>query len=571
MNCIEQIHQAFNAFLKKTFSLDDQTLQTCVFDVNDDPAKEEFGDINANAAMVLAKALKQNPRDIAQTIKDGFAHEYVEKIEIAGPGFLNLHLKPEAFVLLVTQLAESGDDFFKLPATTPKKNFNIEFVSANPTGPLHLGHGRGGIIGDVFANIVQFIGHKATREFYINDAGQQMKKLELSFKIRCQQACGLDIPMPEDGYQGQYLVDLAQELVADQGKEILERNDQFFQDYTKERMLAQLKGTLQAYGINFDVWFSEKSLHTSGSSYAKATEDKGYGGQASEVEQAFEILNRKNYLYEKDGALWFKSTEFGDDKDRVIRKSSGDLTYVASDIAYMKNKVERGFDTMIMTLGHDHHSYGVRLEGLRKALGLKATLKIILYQLVKMKASGQQVRMSKRAGNIVTLQGVIDEVGTDVARFFYLNRKADAQLEFDLDLALKKTEENPVYYVQYAYVRTVSILQKAQDEKELQNITAADAEYFTLPGEAKSEAGLIKKMVSLKQLLKNISGNYHTHLLTYYVIELANAFHSYYSKNRVIDTDNIEQSRARLLLIRQLRDVFGLCLRLLGISRPERM
>lgn len=549
MNLIEQIKYAFNNNLKQLFQLDEQTVSTCSFDLNVDPIKQQFGDINTNAAMVLAKKLERNPRQIAQEIAESFSHEQIKNIEIAGPGFLNLHLHQSAFQQLIGELSASKETFFKLPESTPKKRFNVEFVSANPTGPLHLGHGRGGIIGDVLANILQFIGHHATKEFYINDAGTQIQKLGKSFKIRFEQEIGINTSMPEDGYQGEYLIDLAKQAVKELGKEAAEKPESFFAEYAKKEMLKKLEETLANYGIIFDVWFSEKSLHTSGA-----------------IEKAFKILDKRGYLYKKDDALWFKSTEFGDDKDRVIRKSSGDLTYVASDIAYMENKAERGFDKMLMVLGHDHHSYGVRLEGLRQALGIKASLDIILSQLVKMKASGQLVRMSKRAGNIVTLEGVIEEVGRDVARFFYLNRKADAQLEFDLDLALKKTEENPVYYVQYAYVRTRSILEKAQEQEELANVGVQDAEHIN-----ESEQFLIKKIISLKQLLENISGNYHTHLLTYYVIELANAFHSYYSKNRVIDLDFPERSRARLLLIMQLKEVFELCLKLLGISRPEKM
>jgi len=547
MNLIEQIKQAFHSHLQTIFEQSD--LAEYNFDLNTDPAKEQFGDINTNAAMILAKQLKKNPREIAQKIADSFSNEHIEKLEVAGPGFLNLYLSPTAFKTLMTQLVEAQEQFFTLSKDHPKKNFNIEFVSANPTGPLHLGHGRGGIIGDVLANILQFLGHKATREYYINDAGAQIQKLAKSFKVRCQQAAGMDVTMPEDGYQGQYLVDLAKVALSELGKEILEKPEEFFGQYAKVHMLDQLKKTLQDYGITFDVWFSEKSLHEKGA-----------------VDAAFKILEKNGFLYEKDGALWFRSTEFKDDKDRVVRKSSGDLTYVASDIAYMEDKTERDFDPMIMILGHDHHSYGVRLEGLRQALGLKAKLQIIFYQLVKMKASGELVRMSKRTGNIVTLEGVIDTVGTDVARFFYLNRKADAQLEFDLDLALKKTEENPVYYVQYALVRTKSILAKAKEENGLEVIEKKDVQHL-----ADAERFLIKKMVSLKQLLENISHNYHTHLLTYYVIELANAFHSYYSKNRVIDQENLEQSKARLLLINQLKNTFELCLTLLGISRPDRM
>jgi len=549
MNIIESIKKEFNNFLKKTFSTDDQLIKKCNFDLNIDESKQAFGDINSNCAMILAKQLGCNPRQIADQIATTFKNDYIAKTEVAGPGFLNLFLTEEAFKKITAEIFNKKNDFFKPSDLGNPRRFNIEFVSANPTGPLHFGHGRGGIIGDVLGNILKFIGHEVTKEYYINDAGSQMKKLGISFKIRCQQELGVDIQLPDDAYHGQYLVELAKETVKQFGKEILERPDKFFQDYAKEKMLSMIKHTLHEYGIFFDTWFSEKSLHETGA-----------------VDKAFSILDKQGCLFKKDGATWFKSTEFGDDKDRVVVKSTGELTYVASDIAYMENKAERGFTNLVMVLGHDHHSYAVRLEGLRQALGLSSSLDIILYQLVKMKESGELVRMSKRAGKMITLADIIQEVGKDVARFFYLNRKADAQLEFDLDLAMKKTEENPVYYVQYAYVRTNSILKKANFEEFLSEISDYDAKYIN-----SSEHFLIKKIVSLKQMLQNISENFHTHLLTYYVIELANAFHRYYSKNRVIDAEKPEQSRGRLLMIYELRNTFGLCLDLLGISKPEKM
>jgi arginyl-tRNA synthetase len=316
-------------------------------------------------------------------------------------------------------------------------------------------------------------------------------------------------------------------------------------------MLANIKETLELYGIRFDVWFSEKILHTDGS-----------------IKRTLDILGKHGYLFEQDGATWFRSTAFGDDKDRVVRKSSGELTYVAADSAYLKNKIDRGYDRLIMILGHDHHSYVVRLQGLLKALQLdaQAQLDIILYQLVKIKVSGENVRMSKRAGTMVNLADVIETVGTDVARFFYLNRKADAQLDFDLDLALQHNETNPVYYVQYAYVRTKSVLSKAQEDAALHHITPADI--ATLNAD---ERLLIKKIAALKTILATISTNYQTHLLTYYVLELAHTFHKYYSKNRVIDMDNVKQSRARLALITILRDTLETSLKLLGVSTPEKM
>jgi arginyl-tRNA synthetase len=550
MNIIEKIESAFSAFITSHFTTDLQSLGPGLFTLNTDESKQQFGHINSNIAMILAKQLGKSPREIAQQIVEGFMHEMVAKIEIAGPGFLNFFLNPIAFKALAHEIATEKDSFFKLCASKPKNTYNIEFVSANPTGPLHLGHGRGGIIGDVLSNILSFLGHSVTREFYINDAGAQIQKLGVSFHIRCQQALGIQIQLPEQAYHGEYLSDLALMCIQEYGPAVLEKSNSFFAQYAKDHLLDRIKQTLELYGIRFDVWFSEKTLHTDGS-----------------INAVLNILRSKDFLYEADGAIWFKSTVFGDDKDRVVRKADGELTYVAADIAYMKNKIDRGANKLIMVLGHDHHSYAIRLQALLKALNLgPATLEVVLYQLVKMKASGQLVKMSKRAGNIVTLADVIDTVGVDVARFFYLNRKADAQLEFDLDLALKKTEENPVFYVQYAYVRTGSVLAKASEVDILANIQASDSTLIT-----DAEALLLLKIASLKLLLENIETNFQTHLLTYYVLELAQMFHSYYAKNRVIELNNIEQSRGRLFMVGLVRQTIGTTLKLLEISCPEKM
>lgn len=550
MNSIDQLQYAFTTFIASTFNIEPFSLQQGIFTLNTDEQKQQFGHINSNIAMVLAKQLGKNPRELAQKILTEFSHPYIEKIEIAGPGFLNFFLKPEVFTALAYALGTEKETFFKLDSSNPKCTYNIEFVSANPTGPLHLGHGRGGIIGDVLANVLSFMGHTVIREFYINDAGAQIQKLGMSFHIRCQQALGVDVTLPEQAYHGEYLSELALQCIHEHGAHVLEKPNAFFAQYAKEHLLAQIQETLKTYGITFDVWFSEKTLHTDGS-----------------INAVLDILQSKDFLYEADGALWFRSTAFGDDKDRVVRKADGELTYVAADIAYMKNKIDRGAEKLIMILGHDHHSYVTRLQALLKALDLgPAKLEVILYQLVKMKASGQLVKMSKRAGNIVTLIDVIETVGTDVARFFYLNRKADAQLEFDLDLALKKTEENPVFYVQYAYVRTGSIMTKAAEINALSHISTQDSHHIT-----NAEAFLLIKITALKNLLENISTNYQTHLLTYYVLELAQAFHSYYAKNRIIDPEHIEQSRGRLYMVELVRNTIETVLKLLEISRPQKM
>lgn len=549
MNILEIIHHEFRNYLTTTFHLSSDQHTAHVINLNVDEQQQQFGDLSSNSALILAKQLQKSPRDLAHKIASEFSNKYIARIEIAGPGFLNFTLTDQAFKKLSQELYQLHDGFFKLPENEPKKTYNVEFVSANPTGPLHLGHGRGGIIGDVLSSVLRFLGHTVIKEFYINDAGAQIQKLGASFKTRCQQLLGHEVQLPEDAYHGSYLIDLAQTALRAYGSDLTNKDDTFYAEYAKEHMLTELKKTLEEYGILFDTWFSEKTLHIGGA-----------------IDHALKILEQKNNLYVLEDATWFTSTRYGDDKDRVVKKASGELTYVAADIAYLQNKVERGADQMIMILGHDHHSYETRLQAVRQALGIKQPLDIILYQLVKMKAGGEQVRMSKRAGNIVTLKDVTQTVGTDVARFFYLNRKADAQLEFDLDLALKTTEENPVYYIQYAYVRTNSILDKAAQELVLGSISAIDLENI-----GQEEHFLLKKIISFKNLLIDISRQHQTHLLAYYTIELAHSFHKYYAQNRILDSEHLPKSRARLAMLQLLNSHFARCLTLLGLSKPQKM
>ncbi len=521
MNSINQLISAFKAHIKSLYPE-----LSLPFDVtlNIDPQRQQFGDLSCNAALLYASFEKlrmsgdgANPRAIAQKMIQDFKNPQVKNIEIAGPGFINITVTPDFFPQLLTELRTQGDNFFTLEKDYPFKKFNIEFVSANPTGPLHLGHGRGGIIGDVLGTVLRFLGHTVTKEFYINDAGNQIEKLGHSFKVRCLQQLGLQAELQEDGYHGEYLKELAARAYAELGDALATQPDSFYATYAKEYLLQKIKDTLTAYGINFDIWFSEKSLHDSGA-----------------ITLGLETIKKNGYLYEKDGALWLKSTEFGDDKDRVLKKATGELTYVAADVAYLENKIERGADKLIMILGQDHHSYVVRLKAVLQALGKNPDmLDVILYQLVTIKESGQQVRLSKRAGKIISLEDITEDVGKDVARFFYLHRKADAHLEFDIALALSRTEENPVYYIQYAYVRTLSMLEKAES-LGIKDISAEDAKNIT-----DKEALLIKKIVALKLLLEDISHHYQTHLLTYYVYDLAQLFSTYYGNTKVIDANNM--------------------------------
>ncbi len=549
MNTIQIIQHSFSTTLAQHFNLGLEQSARMSLELNLDEHKQAFGDLTTNAAMILAKELKKSPRDVANTIIATFNHSLIARMEIAGPGFINFFLTDSAWSIIAQEYLTHGADAFK-PVTLKPEQINIEFVSANPTGPLHFGHGRGGILGDVIARILTFLGHTVQKEFYINDAGAQIQKLGISFKIRCQQQVGIEAELPEDAYHGDYLVDLATQCLAEHGTAVIEKPLQFFEEYAQNNLLAAIKETLERYGITYDVWFSEKTLHTSGA-----------------IEHALQVLDAQGMLYTQENATWFKATQFGDDKDRVVKKSDGSLTYIAADVAYLLNKAERGNTRLIMILGHDHHSYATRLEAVRQGLNLHTVkLDVVLYQLVQIKAGDMAVRMSKRAGNIITLKDVIETVGPDVARFFYLHRKADAQLEFDLDLAHTQSDENPVYYVQYAYVRTNSILEKAAQEPLLSSSHVSDCAALGTP-----EALLLKKIASLGPLLEALGTNYQSHLLTHYAVELANLFHKYYSANRVLDTHNIMVSKARIQMVKLVQHTFRMVFELIGISAPQRM
>lgn len=549
MNILNSLQKNLQSQLGALFDLSAQDMPELELTLNADENKQQFGDLSSNIALILAKKVGSNPRAIAQKIQENLNHPAIAKVEIAGPGFINIYLNQESLSTLAQALYADVSGTVR-PVLSEIEHYSVEFVSANPTGPLHVGHGRGGIIGDVLGNVLKFCGNNVTKEFYINDAGVQIAKLGISFKARCLQALGQEVEFPEDGYHGDYLKQLAARCVEQYGPAISTQPDHFFAHYAKEHLLEKIKETLSNYGINFDVWFSEKTLHDSGA-----------------IERALEKLNTTGYLYEAEGALWFKSTLFGDDKDRVVKKQTGELTYVAADIAYLENKIARGAQKLVMVLGQDHHSYVVRLKGIMQALGHNPeNLTVILYQLVTLKESGEYVRLSKRAGRIISLEDIIQEVGKDVSRFFYLNRKADAHLEFDLDLALKHSDENPVYYIQYAYVRTMSMLEKASTLPEYASISERDLINLT-----PEEALLIKKIMALSSILQTIVRQHQTHLLTYYTLELAHAFHKFYAHHRVINQEDPVASRRRLALVTIIQQTLGLTLSLMGLESPEKM
>lgn len=563
MNFIDQLKNQISNSISSLFNLTKQQQEAIHLELNVNK-EPQFGDFSCNAAMILAKELKKNPKDVALQIiqnlqKDDQIKINVESFEVAGPGFINIFLTPACWNKTALELYKKKENYFNDDAVLNPKKFLLEFVSVNPTGPLHLGHGRGAIVGDVLTNILRFLGHEAIKEYYINDAGNQIANLGLSLLARCKQQLGIDAALPEEGYHGEYLIELAKECIKEYGKEVIEKDLSFFKGYATAKMLHMIKEDLDIYGVEFDDWFSELSLFKDGS-----------------VEKTLKILKDKNLVYEKDGALWFKSSEFGDDKDRVVKKQDDSYTYIASDIAYHKNKFDRGFDILIDIFGQDHHGYVKRLQATMAAIGYDPQmLQFILCQMVSLKKGEEALKMSKRAGNFITLRDIINIAGKDVARFFYLNRKTDAHLEFDLEIAIKRTDENPVFYIQYAYVRTGSVLIKAAMETDLGDFLNKDlsSEEFELyMGNIKTdEIELLRKIISLRVLLVDISKNYNTHSLAYYIFELAGQFHNYYAKNKIIDTTNMPLTKSRLLVLILLRNTLDLCLRLLGISRPQKM
>lgn len=559
---ITKIRTRILQIIASSLDLAPERLRSVLISINaDKPA--EFGDLSCNAAMVLAKELNTNPMALAERIAEAINMTLaeVDRAVVAKPGFVNIFLTNETWQLLIAQglaldLLTRPSQGSPLPENE-RKSVLIEFVSANPTGPLHLAHGRNAIIGDTLARVLTFLGHQVTREFYINDAGNQVWKLGASLKARCAAYLGQEMPFPEGGYQGNYLIPVAERCVTEFGPNVLEKPDEFFVDYAKEAMLKLIREDLDRYGVKFDRWVSEASLHADGS-----------------VDHVVNMLYEKDLAYEHDGALWFKSTMFEDDKDRVIKKADGDYTYIAPDLAYHKNKFDRNFDLYINVFGQDHHGYVQRLKATIKALGYDADrLQVVLYQLVRMKKGDAFVRMSKRAGNFESLHDIMDTVGPDVARFFYLNRKADTHLEFDLDVALKKSDENPVYYLQYAFVRTGSVLEKAAT---MPAFATAVQQGRTLLASEKAELdaadiAIMKKICQLPDILNSIGTSYHTHLLAVYALELSGQFHSFYNASRIIDEQNLERSQTRLALTQLVRNTLSLVLDLLGLSQPEKM
>ncbi|MBF0301692.1 MAG: arginine--tRNA ligase [Desulfamplus sp.] len=552
------------------------------------PRHENHGDFSTNFAMISASVQKMPPRKIAEIIcsciKDNI-NEYntnqhkldiIEKIEIAGPGFINFFLGIGAWYPFIQKIHEQGEDFGKSDIGHGKK-VQVEFVSANPTGPLHIGHGRGAAVGDAVGNILAFSGFDVQKEYYINDSGRQIRTLGRSVWLRLCQLSGREVDFPDDCYQGDYIRDIATDLNKTMGTDLLVKPEieaiDICAKYAADKILQEIKEDLKNFGVEFDMWFSEQSLYDSG-----------------KVQDAIKEFKVRDVIYEKDGALWFKTESFGDEKDRVVVRNNGLTTYFASDIAYHKEKFDRGFDRVIDVWGADHHGYINRLNAAIEASGRKREqFDVILVQLVNLLRGGQPVAMSTRSGEFVTLKEIVDEVGKDAARFIFLSRSYDSGLDFDLEVAKQQTADNPVYYVQYVHARIAGIIGKASEQgiqlassahlssSEDERISSCNvlsqsdtfSPFLNLLVEPE-EIKLIKILASFPEIVEKSAAALHPHFIFTYLMSLASAFHGYYNRHKVI-TEHQELTLARLCLVSSVKKVIHNGLTLLGVSAPERM
>ena len=527
----------------------------------EEPRNPSHGDFSTNFAMVSAAIQKMPPRKIAESLVSsiealGEAANFIEKVEIAGPGFINFFLSNKAWHPVVDQILEQ-DKRYGASDMGGNEKVQVEFVSANPTGPLHVGHGRGAAVGDSIGNILCFAGFDVQKEYYINDSGRQIRTLGTSVWLRLLEKTGKEIEFPDDCYQGNYIKDLAGEILEKEGNDFIQMDEKEAIDacakFAAKKILVSIKEDLSSFGVTFDHWFSEQSLYDSG-----------------RVQKTIEDFKSKDLIYKEDGALWFRTQDFGDEKNRVVVRNNGLATYFASDIAYHMEKYERGFDRVIDVWGADHHGYIKRIDASVVASGRKSKqFEVILVQLVNLLRGGKPFQMSKRAGDFVTLKDIVDEVGKDAARFIFLSRSYDSGLDFDLELAKQKNSDNPVYYVQYVHARITGILLKAKQENIIQDIDFNKGENLNLL-DAVEEINLIKILDTFKANVEKSAQTLHPHVIFTYLMSLASAFHGYYNRHKVI-TDNRELTLARLSLVLGVKKVIRNGLTLLGVNAPERM
>ena len=516
------------------------------------PPQKSFGDFATNFAMQAAKSLRCNPRLLAQAIQDNLAFPAVEKMEIAGPGFINFYLKTDWLYDLLSEIIAKGENYGNL--TNDSKDYiQVEFVSANPTGPLHVGHGRGAAVGSALVNLLRAAGYKVEAEYYINDAGNQINNLAASVNARYLELLKAPFEFPEDGYYGQDIIVTAERIVKADGDKYLHMPEnerlKIFRQLALQEKLAVLKEDLAAFNVHFDTWFSEQTLHDDG-----------------EIEKCCKDLLARGFMYEQDGAKWLKSTEFGDEKDRVVIRENGVPTYLAADIAYHKNKFSRGFNHLINLWGADHHGYIKRMKAACEALGYSADqLEVLILQMVNLFRDGELVKMSKRTGQSITLNELIEEVGTDAARFFFIMRSIDSHLDFDLDLATEKSDKNPVYYIQYSHARIASIFRQI-DEAGINVEQNANLSLLT----SEIEVDLIKKLGEYEEEIRSAAIERAPHRMARYAQDLAGLFNSFYNQCRILGVDS-DLQQARLQLIGAVKRCLSHVLTILGISAPEKM
>ncbi len=556
MNIMEQVQNRIKeeikaAVLKAGLATEEQ-MPPVILEV---PKEKAHGDYSTNMAMQLARIAKKAPRIIGEEIIAHFdrSKASIEKIEIAGPGFINFYMDNSYLADLVPYILEAGEKYGETNVGNNQK-IQVEFVSANPTGDLHLGHARGAAVGDSLCNILEKAGYDVTREYYINDAGNQIKNLALSVEARYFQALGLEKEMPADGYYGDDIIEIGKRLAEEFGDKYVHASEEerfeFFREYGLKYELEKLKKDLEEFRVHFDVWYSETSLYESG-----------------KIDEALELLRKNGYVYEKDGATWLRSTDFGDDKDRVLIKQDGSYTYLTPDIAYHKDKFERGFEKVINIWGADHHGYIPRMKAAIQALGYdKDALEVEIIQLVHLYKNGEKVKMSKRTGKAVTMRELVEEVGLDAVRYFFAMRSADTHMDFDLDLAVSESNENPVYYAQYAHARICSILRQGEEK----GITLDEnVDYKLLDGE--KEIDVLKKLGEFPAAIAEAAEKRMPHRITNYIFDLASAFHSFYNAEKVLDPDNMDRTKARLGLVKAVQITLKNALSLIGVSAPERM
>jgi arginyl-tRNA synthetase len=556
MNIVEQVQNKLkqeikDAVIKAQLATEDQIPDVIL----ETPKDKSHGDYSTNMAMQLARVAKKAPRVVAEALIEHFdvTKASIDKLEIAGPGFINFYMNNRYLTDLIPAVLEAGDKYGETTVGANQK-IQVEFVSANPTGDLHLGHARGAAVGDSLCNVLAKAGYDVSREYYINDAGNQINNLARSVEARYFQALGLDREMPEDGYHGEDIIGIGQKLAAEFGEKYVEVDEQerfnFFREYGLKYEMAKLKQDLEDFRVRFDVWFSETSLYHNG-----------------KIENALAALKENGHIFEEGGATWFRSTELGDDKDRVLIKNDGSFTYLLPDVAYHKDKLERGFEKLINIWGADHHGYIPRMKAAIQALGYdRDALEVEIIQLVHLYKDGEKMKMSKRTGKAVTMRDLVDEVGLDAVRYFFAMRSADTHMDFDLDLAVSQSNENPVFYAQYAHARISSILRSGEE----QGFTFAQQADYSLI-ETEKEIDVLKKLGEFPLTVGEAAVKRMPHRITNYIFELASAFHSFYNADKVLDVENPERTKARLGLIKSVQITLKNALALIGVSAPEKM